>query len=357
MKHNYIIPAACLALLFGCGKPEKTVDPSAKQTDVPVVLRSTEDESRQEPAEKKTPVQPETVEEPEPVLPEKTITVSEPERQDALTTNDLALVNGIPVKAVEFYRVFGAETLDKLPNYLRREYNKNRNTYIDRLISNKIFEYAAGRENFSDNPEYRTAVDDALRKVNMQFFYDRYITANVKIDEKELKEYYNKNIDEYVTPERIRAQHILIEVKPEAFRAEAIHAREKIERLKQRVREGESFEEIASVESDCPSKTRGGDLGFFQRGQMEPKFEKAAFSLEKGEISDVVETTFGYHIIKLTDRIPRRQQSFDEVKADIQVKVTEQREQELYLDMLKTLTNKYEVIRNEELIRKLVQPF
>jgi peptidyl-prolyl cis-trans isomerase C len=357
MKHNYIISAACFVMLFGCGKPEQPVEPADKKPDVPVVLRSTEDDSGQEPVKKETPAQPEKAEEPEQVVPEKKITISEPERQAELTTNDLALVHGIPVKADEFYRVFGGETLDKLPNYLRREYNKNRRIFIDRLISNKIFEYAAGKEDFSNDPEYRKAIDDALRKVNMQFFYDRYITANVKIDEKELKEYYNKNIDDYVTPERIRARHILVEVKPEAFRAEAIHAREKIERLKQRVREGESFEEIAGVASDCPSKVRGGDLGFFQRGQMEEKFEKVAFSLEKDEISDVVETTFGYHIIKLIDRIPRRQQSFDEVKTDIQVKVNEQREQELYLDILKTLTNKYEVIRNEELIRKLVQPF
>jgi peptidyl-prolyl cis-trans isomerase C len=357
MKPDRLIPVLCLALLFGCNKPEQPVKPTEEKNEIPVVFRDSSPTPEKTTPETTT-AEIKTAEKPAGItpekIPEKKTTISEPARQAELTTNDLALVDNIPVKADEFYRVFAGKALDTLPNYLRREYDKQRKEFIDRLISNKLFEYAASKEDFSQDPKYTAAVDDALRKVNMQYFYDRYIASKVKIDEKDSKEYYNKHSDNYISPERIRVRHILVELKPNAFMAEATHAREKIEKLRQRVMEGESFEAVAGAESDCPSKGRGGDLGFFQRGEMEAKFEKAAFALEKNEISDIVETEFGYHIIKLIDRIPQRQQPYDDVKTEIRNELQVQMEQQLYLDILKSLTNKYEVIRNEELIRKLV---
>ncbi len=89
---------------------------------------------------------------------------------------------------------------------------------------------------------------------------------------------------------KIRASHILVEKHPAA---EAI-----LEELKN----GKSFSQLAKQHSTCPSRKRGGDLGFFGKGQMVKEFERAAFKLKKDEVSDIVKTQFGYHIIKLTDK-------------------------------------------------------
>ncbi|MGQ9603971.1 MAG: peptidylprolyl isomerase [bacterium] len=119
---------------------------------------------------------------------------------------------------------------------------------------------------------------------------------------KEKKEEAIKTIQP-APPGTIRASHILISYKG-AARSTATRskqeARELIDILLARVRDGESFEEIARAYSDCPTSERGGDLGFFKKGKMVKPFEDAAFGLKVGEISDVVETDFGYHIIKRT---------------------------------------------------------
>ena len=95
--------------------------------------------------------------------------------------------------------------------------------------------------------------------------------------------------------------------------------------MRRRVLGGESFEELAREFSDCPSSEVGGDLGFFERGRMVEPFDEAAFSLGLGEISDIVETRFGYHIIKLIEKRPARTIPFEEIKADIEQYLGEQK--------------------------------
>jgi parvulin-like peptidyl-prolyl isomerase len=87
----------------------------------------------------------------------------------------------------------------------------------------------------------------------------------------------------------VKASHILVKTKSEA------------EKILDELKKGASFSKLAQQHSECPSKKKGGDLGWFGRGRMVPEFEKAAFSLKKGELSDIVKTQFGYHIIKVTD--------------------------------------------------------
>jgi parvulin-like peptidyl-prolyl isomerase len=88
---------------------------------------------------------------------------------------------------------------------------------------------------------------------------------------------------------QVRASHILVKKQSDA------------KKIMEDLKKGSSFSELAKTHSQCPSRKRGGDLGWFGRGKMVPEFEKAAFSLKKGEISDLVKTQFGYHIIRVTD--------------------------------------------------------
>jgi len=113
-------------------------------------------------------------------------------------------------------------------------------------------------------------------------------------------------------PESVEARHILIAVKPDDDKAAKALKMKKAEKIRDQLveKKGENFEVIAAEVSDCPSKSKGGMLGVFGRGQTVPAFEEAAFSQKVGEIGPVVETSFGYHVIEVLDRKKRGKRRF-----------------------------------------------
>jgi peptidyl-prolyl cis-trans isomerase C len=132
----------------------------------------------------------------------------------------------------------------------------------------------------------------------------------VSIPSEEVRSFYDQHPQLYQVGERLQASHILVgtsQLEPERARARA-------ESLLTKVRGGAGFEELARTNSDCPSSERGGKLREFGRGEMVGPFEEAAYELEPGEVSDVVETRFGYHIIRLEERMPSRTIPFEEIK-------------------------------------------
>ena len=140
-------------------------------------------------------------------------------------------------------------------------------------------------------------------------------------DEKELQEFFAAHPDKMRKQSQVRASHILIKATEEDCDA----AKSKIEGIQQQVQNGElSFEALAKEHSACPSGAKGGDLGFFGPGSMVKEFETAAFALKKDEVSDVVKTPFGYHLIKATDRQEEQTLTFEEVKPQIVAFLKEQ---------------------------------
>lgn len=118
--------------------------------------------------------------------------------------------------------------------------------------------------------------------------------------EEECRDYFEAHREEYQRAERVLAQHILVTPKDSSAEAKAA-ARAKLEEIRARVKNGADFGDEASAHSDCPSGKNGGSLGWFSRGMMVPEFEKAAFDMSVGDVSDIIETQFGFHIIYKTD--------------------------------------------------------
>ncbi len=144
------------------------------------------------------------------------------------------------------------------------------------------------------------------------------LAKTVKVEEDQLRGYYEQNKSEYLVPEQRRASHILITVDDSADDASKAEARATAEAALKRVKSGEKFASVAKALSQDPgSANEGGDLGFFGKGIMAPAFEEAVFGLEKGAISGLVTTQFGYHIIKLTDIRPEQGKSFEQVKGEL----------------------------------------
>ena len=138
--------------------------------------------------------------------------------------------------------------------------------------------------------------------------------------------------------QKLKASHILIKVKPDASEAEKAEAMKKIKAAQEKLKKGDDFAEVAKASSEGPTATKGGDLGYFGRGQMVGPFEETAFSLEPGKVSDVVKTQFGYHIIKAVDKKPETTIPFETVKPRIEQYLKQeevQKEVKKYIDNLR----------------------
>ena len=151
--------------------------------------------------------------------------------------------------------------------------------------------------------------DLALRKL-----IDDEITPKVTVSDSEIRAFYDNNPATFTQPERVKASHILIKVDPQANAAQKAEAQKKIDLVQAKLQKGEDFGALAKEYSEGPSGPKGGDLGYFTRGQMVKAFEEAAFAMKPGEVSGVVETRFGYHLIKVTDKTPEGTLPYNDVK-------------------------------------------
>lgn len=157
----------------------------------------------------------------------------------------------------------------------------------------------------ADNGLTESTVKEFARKeIYINNLIEQEIANNVTVTDEEIKKFYDENTDKFIQTESVKARHILIGVDANSGTEERTAARSKAEKLLTELRSGADFPTLAQANSTCPSAAQGGDLGYFGKGQMVPEFEKAAFSLEPGQISDVIETQFGYHIIKVDEKKP-----------------------------------------------------
>ena len=182
--------------------------------------------------------------------------------------------------------------------------------------------------------------------------YKENFDKNLKISDEEMKTYYDEHKDDYYKDE-VKASHILISTVDdngkELSEAKKKEAKKKAEEVLKKAKSGEEFSELAKEYSDDKgSAANGGDLGYFTKGQMVQPFEEAAFSLKSGEISGLVESEYGYHIIKVYDKIDE-QLPFDEVKDEIKTTLTENK----YIESIEEISKKAKVEKNESVIKKV----
>ena len=176
--------------------------------------------------------------------------------------------------------------------------------------------------------------DDIKRQLMIQYILEE-AKNKINIIDDELLEYYNKNKESFFESEKVHARHILVETEEEA------------KNIIRQLNEGIiDFAELAKEKSMCPSAENGGDLGFFARGQMVKEFEDVAFSLKPGEISDIVKTEFGYHIIKSEEKKEEHSPSFEEVKDQINSILRYQRENEETLALISKLKEEANIVIN-----------
>ena len=203
-----------------------------------------------------------------------------------------------------------------------------------RFPSKAEFNKALSKMNISE-----AAITSQLkRNMAIKELIDKQFVQKITIPDKESKVYYESNPELFKQPEQVQASHILIKVDSKADDAQKSEARNKIEEIQKRLQKGEDFAALAKEFSQCPSNAKGGDLGYFRRGQMVPPFEQAAFGLKPGTISDIVETNFGYHLIKVIDKKSESTIPYNDVKERLEQHLKQkkiQKEITSYVDKLK----------------------
>ena len=200
---------------------------------------------------------------------------------------------------------------------------------LERVIDIKLFAQEGKKMKLDEEPSVRAAIDFVIEKVLMQAFLSKYVQENIK--EENLKASYNNFIADETSREEIKASHILMDTESEAI--DVINM----------LNDGDDFAELAKNKSTGPSGPSGGDLGWFKRGQMVPPFEKAAFSLNKNEITQrPVQTQFGWHVIKVFDKRIPEAPSYESMKG----KLIQDLER-------KIVSKKIQDLRNDALIEKL----
>ncbi len=190
------------------------------------------------------------------------------------------------------------------------------------------------------------ANDEALRaEVELRLRVDRLIArVTVKAgrpSSKEISAFYRKNRGSFVVPETIRAAHIVKNIDEQSDEAASLDA---IRQAQEELKQGAAFEDVADRLSDCPG--RGGDLGYFPQGQMVEEFDRVAFALEIGQVSDIFRSPFGFHIVKLYDRKPAGVRKFEEIAGEIEEMLWAQKREKALEDYLDDLRAKAEVRNN-----------
>lgn len=198
---------------------------------------------------------------------------------------------------------------------------------------------------FSQNENMQAQLStEGINNSTLDFFfrlpyYTKKYTDDINKEDpaknKDVEKYYDEHKDQYVSPAQIKASHILV--------ADKNHSEEslsKIEKVKADIENGDAtFTDMAKKYNTDPTKDTGGDLGWFGRGQMVQEFEDAAFALKVGELSDVVETSYGYHLIKVTDKQKKVQKTLKQSKNDIKMAL----QADKYADGIESLKNEFNV--------------
>jgi len=175
-------------------------------------------------------------------------------------------------------------------------------------------------------------------QLTIKLFLEGKTKDIVDATEAEAKEFYDSNPDRFKKPENVTASHILIKFEDTDTDETKAKKKADLEKIRKDIIAGTvTFEDAAKAHSGCPSSAQGGSLGTFGKGQMVPEFEVAAFSQENGEIGEVIETSFGYHIIKVTAHQEESIVKFDEVKDQIISVLTNQKKQEAINAFIKSL--------------------
>jgi peptidyl-prolyl cis-trans isomerase C len=231
--------------------------------------------------------------------------------------------------------------IEHLPAYYRDMVGRNKKRFLDETIVEMMFYEEAIRQGLDNDKEVKEVLREAKKKILIAKLIQGEVENKLKIEEGEARKYYEDHKSEYKAPEMWRASHILVSTEAEA------------KEIQDSISSGASFEELAKEKSMDATAARGGDVGYFRKGQLVPEFEEAALSLDPGEIGPIIHTQFGYHVLKLTGKKDSDIEPYEKVKARVYEELKKEKRTELFEKLVLDLKNKYKVEMEEDVFSSL----
>lgn len=239
----------------------------------------------------------------------------------------LATVNGSKITQEDLESAIKRFPSDR-QSYLNTDDGKKQ--LLEEMVSFELIYNYAKDSGLDKDQSYINKVELVKKEILTQTAIAK-VMSEVTVKDSEIEDYYKVNKDKLVNPESVVARHILVDTE------------QKANDVLKEINDGMSFEDAARKYSSCPSKAQGGNLGKFTRGQMVPEFEDAAFSIDVNVVSKPIKTQFGYHLIKVEQKMPKSPKSYDEVKGTIKNNLLQQRQSYKYNELNKQLKEKYTV--------------
>jgi peptidyl-prolyl cis-trans isomerase C len=220
-------------------------------------------------------------------------------------------------------------------------------TILWQTVQGMVIAGLAREKGFDKRPEIKGQLEMITNNFLAFQYLQKEVISKIKVTEKEAKAYYDKNPDLFKSPEQVKARHILIQVPKEASEEDKKKLKEKADEVLKKVKAGEDFAKLAAENSDDPgTKSKGGELGFFSKGSMVPAFEQAAFSLKPGEVSELVETEFGFHVIKVDEKKEAVSEPFDTIKGKVTQQVLREKQEAKVTEFVEQALKKAKVSMN-----------
>lgn len=230
------------------------------------------------------------------------------------------------------------DRISKLPKRYQGRVKLHKGAFLDELIDDVLLHQKALEHGLDKDEEVRAMAAEAEKKILIARLLKEEVDDKIEITDEDIEEFYRQYQDKYMTPEVMRASHILLLNASDA------------EEVSEALSNGASFEELARSRSIDPTAQRGGDIGYFPKGQLMPEFDSACSELEVGEVSGVVKTRLGYHIIKLTDRRSPETRPLEQVREDVKARVYTLKRRDKLRALLKGLRDNTEIVINEEML-------
>ncbi len=234
--------------------------------------------------------------------------------------------------------------LDRIPVNMKMlvATQSGKKSYLDKLVVKKLLLREAGKEKMDTDKELQQRLADIKDQLLIESLLKKKITSDAKISDEELKKYYEAHKDNFKRDREINTRHILLKTEDEA------------KQIQGKLLKGEDFVELAKKYSIEPNAgVSGGEIGYHPKGSLVPEYEAAAFKLTKvGQISGIVKTKFGYHIIRLEGTKPPAFVPFEEVKDFIKQKILQEKQSELLEKYIEELKKSAKITINEELLKE-----
>ncbi len=236
----------------------------------------------------------------------------------------------------------------RVPEWARSQFkgDEGKNKFLDEMVKREMIYQHAKKMKLNNDREFIDKVKEFEKMTLVSLVLKKEVEDKAFVDDAEVKEFFDSNADKFTIGTQLKASHILVETEKEA---KDIH---------DKIKKGENFASLARAQSkDKGSAEKGGDLGYFGRGKMVPEFEKAASSLKPGEVSEPVQTRFGYHIIKLTDIKKGKPANFEQSKDSIKKQLLAEKRKKMFDTYVDKLEVDSKVTKDESALSAITLPW